>query len=169
MYHKDTPFYEFSIEVMCTSFTEWKTSIGFIIQARSATCSFCRISSRYVCKHLLLFGGAHPYKFVCIWLLFTDNAKQSVHLVAGEGLEAYIPLADMVDISAELQRLSKRLSKMQSEYDALVARLNSPSVWNYFPFRPYIYYKENMIICLKCIYYILGIQVYISAWKSDRH
>nr|XP_009398353.1 PREDICTED: valine--tRNA ligase, chloroplastic/mitochondrial 2 isoform X1 [Musa acuminata subsp. malaccensis] len=56
-----------------------------------------------------------------------DNAKQSVHLVAGEGLEAYIPLADMVDISAELQRLSKRLSKMQSEYDALVARLNSPS------------------------------------------
>ncbi|XP_065004871.1 valine--tRNA ligase, chloroplastic/mitochondrial 2-like [Musa acuminata AAA Group] len=56
-----------------------------------------------------------------------DNAKQSIHLVAGEGLEAYIPLADMVDISAELQRLSKRLSKMQSEYDALVARLNSPS------------------------------------------
>ncbi|KAJ8513055.1 hypothetical protein OPV22_003489 [Ensete ventricosum] len=56
-----------------------------------------------------------------------DNAKQSVHLVAGEGLEAYIPLADMVDISAELQRLSKRLSKMQSEYDALVTRLNSPS------------------------------------------
>ncbi|URD98722.1 Valyl tRNA synthetase tRNA binding arm [Musa troglodytarum] len=56
-----------------------------------------------------------------------DNAKQSVHLVAGEGLEAYIPLADMVDISAELQRLAKRLSKMQSEYDALIARLNSPS------------------------------------------
>ncbi|XP_042388105.1 valine--tRNA ligase, chloroplastic/mitochondrial 2 [Zingiber officinale] len=56
-----------------------------------------------------------------------DNAKQSVHLVASEGLEAYIPLADMVDISAELQRLSKRLSKMQAEYDALVARLNSPS------------------------------------------
>ncbi|XP_074563771.1 valine--tRNA ligase, chloroplastic/mitochondrial 2 [Curcuma longa] len=56
-----------------------------------------------------------------------DTAKQSVHLVASDGLEAYIPLADMVDISAELQRLSKRLSKMQAEYDALVARLNSPS------------------------------------------
>ncbi|XP_073107865.1 valine--tRNA ligase, chloroplastic/mitochondrial 2 isoform X2 [Elaeis guineensis] len=55
-----------------------------------------------------------------------DDAKQSVHLVAGEGLEAYLPLADMVDISAEVQRLSKRLLKMQSEYDALVARLNSP-------------------------------------------
>ncbi|XP_058105750.1 valine--tRNA ligase, chloroplastic/mitochondrial 2 isoform X1 [Magnolia sinica] len=56
-----------------------------------------------------------------------DDMNQSVHLVAGEGLEAYLPLADMVDISAEVQRLSKRLSKMQTEYDALVARLSSPS------------------------------------------
>eukprot|EP00262_Sarcandra_glabra_P017779 TRINITY_DN619_c0_g2_i1.p1 TRINITY_DN619_c0_g2~~TRINITY_DN619_c0_g2_i1.p1 ORF type:complete len:683 (-),score=129.79 TRINITY_DN619_c0_g2_i1:206-2254(-) len=54
-----------------------------------------------------------------------DNVNQSVHLVAGEGLEAYLPLADMVDISAEVQRLSKRLSKMQLEYNALVARLGS--------------------------------------------
>lgn len=54
------------------------------------------------------------------------DAKQSVHLVAGEGLEAYLPLADMVDISDEVQCLTKRLSKMQSEYDALSARLSSP-------------------------------------------
>lgn len=52
----------------------------------------------------------------------------SVHLVASEGLEAYLPLADMVDITAEVERLSKRLSKMQSEYDGLVARLKSPKV-----------------------------------------
>nr|XP_028959221.1 valine--tRNA ligase, chloroplastic/mitochondrial 2-like [Malus domestica] len=61
---------------------------------------------------------------------FTDsppgNADQSVHLVAGEGLEAYLPLADMIDITAEIQRLSKRLSKMQAEYDGLKARLSSP-------------------------------------------
>lgn len=56
------------------------------------------------------------------------DANQSVHLVAGEGLEAYLPLADMVDISDEVQRLSKRLSKMQTEYDGLVARLRSPNV-----------------------------------------
>lgn len=56
-----------------------------------------------------------------------DHAKQSVHLVAGEGLEAYLPLADMVDVSAEVQRLSKRLSKMQSEYNALVTRLSMPN------------------------------------------
>jgi len=48
--------------------------------------------------------------------------------VAGEGLEAYLPLADMVDISAEVERLSKRLSKMQKEYDALKSKLNSPQV-----------------------------------------
>lgn len=53
----------------------------------------------------------------------------SVHLVASEGLEAYLPLADMVDISAEVERLSKRLKKMQAEYDGLVARLGSPKVW----------------------------------------
>ncbi|KAL0295685.1 UNVERIFIED_CONTAM: Valine--tRNA ligase, chloroplastic/mitochondrial 2 [Sesamum angustifolium] len=62
---------------------------------------------------------------------FTDSppgdANQSVHLVASEGLEAYLPLADMVDISAEVQRLTKRLAKMQTEYDGLMARLNSPS------------------------------------------
>jgi len=56
------------------------------------------------------------------------DANQSVHIVADEGLEAYLPLADMVDVSEEVKRLSKRLSKMQSEYDALVARLNSQSV-----------------------------------------
>jgi valyl-tRNA synthetase len=56
------------------------------------------------------------------------DANQSVHIVADEGLEAYLPLADMVDVSEEVKRLSKRLSKMQTEYDALLARLSSPSV-----------------------------------------
>ncbi|KAK8953365.1 Valine--tRNA ligase [Platanthera guangdongensis] len=55
-----------------------------------------------------------------------DYAKHSVHLVAEDGLEAYLPLTDMVDVSAETLRLTNRLSKMQSEYDALLARLTSP-------------------------------------------
>ncbi|XP_040953642.1 valine--tRNA ligase, chloroplastic/mitochondrial 2 [Gossypium hirsutum] len=55
-----------------------------------------------------------------------EDAKQSVHLIASEGLEAYLPLADMVDISAKVQRLTKRLSKMQTEYEGLKACLNSP-------------------------------------------
>jgi hypothetical protein len=64
------------------------------------------------------------------WMLCntSGDADQSVHLVAGEGLEAYLPLADMIDISAEVERLSKRLSKMQTEYDGLKARLSSPNV-----------------------------------------
>nr|XP_027118802.1 valine--tRNA ligase, chloroplastic/mitochondrial 2 [Coffea arabica] len=64
-------------------------------------------------------------------MIFTDsapgNANQSVHIVASEGLEANLPLADMVDISSEVERLSKRLVKMQAEYDGLMARLSSPS------------------------------------------
>lgn len=60
------------------------------------------------------------------------DANQSVHIVAGEGLEAYLPLSDMVDISAEVQRLSKRLVKLQAEYDGLIARLSSPSVSSLF-------------------------------------
>ncbi|GAB2254750.1 hypothetical protein Droror1_Dr00022559 [Drosera rotundifolia] len=53
------------------------------------------------------------------------DANQSVHLVASEGLEAYLPLAGMVDITAELQRLNSRLSKMEGEYGGIVARLGS--------------------------------------------
>lgn len=56
-----------------------------------------------------------------------DYAKHSIHLVVGDGLETYLPLADMVDVSVETRRLTKRLSKMQSEHDALLARLSSPS------------------------------------------
>lgn len=68
----------------------------------------------------LLFVGRQTFH--------SGDANQSVHLVASEGLEAYLPLADMVDISAEVDRLSKRLSKMQTEYEGLVDRLNSPKV-----------------------------------------
>lgn len=55
------------------------------------------------------------------------DANQSIHLVVGEGLEAYLPLADMVDVSSEVKRISKRLETMQAEYNAIVARLSSPS------------------------------------------
>jgi len=60
----------------------------------------------------------------------SGDANLSVHLVASEGLEAYLPLAAMVDISSEVQRISKRLSKMQTEYDALITRLSSPKVYH---------------------------------------
>lgn len=94
---------------------------------------------------LFIFGLNISLTFLCwnrdrlgmiiahLWYLidkrwYAGDANQSVHLVASEGLEAYLPLADMVDISAEVQRLTKRLAKMQTEYDGLMARLSSPSV-----------------------------------------
>ncbi|KAL3655025.1 hypothetical protein CASFOL_000811 [Castilleja foliolosa] len=60
--------------------------------------------------------------------IYSSDANQSVHLFVSEGLEAYLPLADMVDISAEVHRLSnsKRLTKTHTEYDRLMARLSSP-------------------------------------------
>lgn len=73
---------------------------------------------------VIYYTGATSFPWI------SGDANQSVHLVAGEGLEAYLPLADMVDISAEVERLSKRLSKMQTEYDGLVSRLSSPKVCN---------------------------------------
>lgn len=63
-----------------------------------------------------------------MYIISSGNADQSVHLVAGEGLEAYLPLAGMVDVSSEVDRLTKRLSKMQTEYEGFAARLSSPKV-----------------------------------------
>ncbi|XP_057851241.1 valine--tRNA ligase, chloroplastic/mitochondrial 2 isoform X2 [Cryptomeria japonica] len=54
-----------------------------------------------------------------------EHAKLAVHLIAREGLEAYLPVTDMVDISTEIERVSKRLVKLQSEYDGHMKRLTS--------------------------------------------
>lgn len=56
-----------------------------------------------------------------------DDTKQAVHLVIGEGLEAYLPLAGMVDISKEVERLNKQATKLQNEVDGFRKRLSSPS------------------------------------------
>lgn len=51
----------------------------------------------------------------------------------------------MVDISAEVQRLSKRLTKMQSEYDGLMSRLSSPSVITFGSFSKYCHLKKKYL------------------------
>jgi hypothetical protein len=112
--------------------TEGEAGPGFTFKAWRAECAFYWISTRYApctCSNIsifMLFANSIMYSW------FPGDANQSVHIVADEGLEAYLPLADMVDVSEEVKRLSKRLSKMQSEYDALMARLNSQSVRAHF-------------------------------------
>ncbi|KAL3698531.1 hypothetical protein R1sor_012607 [Riccia sorocarpa] len=54
-----------------------------------------------------------------------SEADQAVHLIIGEGLEAYLPLAGMVDIGKEVERLSKQATKLQAEYDSNIKRLSS--------------------------------------------
>lgn len=52
----------------------------------------------------------------------------AVHLVVADGLEAFLPLADMVDIRKEVDRLAKQAAKLQSEFDGNMKRLRSPQV-----------------------------------------
>ncbi|XWS75578.1 hypothetical protein CRYUN_Cryun01aG0102600 [Craigia yunnanensis] len=74
------------------------------------------------------FIDSPPGMFSLNHISFGPRMKKcfAFHLVASEGLEAYLPLADMVDISAEVQCLTKRLSKIQTEYEGLKAHLKSP-------------------------------------------
>ncbi len=53
---------------------------------------------------------------------------QSVHLVVADGLEAYLPLTDMVDIGKEVERLNKQASKLQLDLDSSMKRLSSTKV-----------------------------------------
>eukprot|EP00897_Mesotaenium_endlicherianum_P000221 jgi/Mesen1/1019/ME000121S00095 len=55
------------------------------------------------------------------------EAEQAVHLVVAEGLEAYLPLAGMVDIAKEVDRLSKQAAKLEAELAAAAKRLSMPS------------------------------------------
>eukprot|EP00246_Nothoceros_aenigmaticus_P005582 TRINITY_DN17754_c0_g1_i1.p1 TRINITY_DN17754_c0_g1~~TRINITY_DN17754_c0_g1_i1.p1 ORF type:complete len:415 (-),score=70.63 TRINITY_DN17754_c0_g1_i1:12-1235(-) len=54
------------------------------------------------------------------------DANMAVHLVVADGLEAYLPLVDMIDIRKEVDRLSKQATKLQAEYDINMKRLQSP-------------------------------------------
>ncbi|CAI5948458.1 unnamed protein product [Closterium sp. NIES-65] len=52
-------------------------------------------------------------------------AAACVHVVAAEGLEAYLPIADMVDVPKELQRLGKQQTKLTADLNSCRSRLSS--------------------------------------------
>lgn len=55
-----------------------------------------------------------------------DGDADSVHLVVVEGLEAFLPLADMVDYHKEVARLTKQADKIRKDVTGLESRLKSP-------------------------------------------
>jgi len=61
----------------------------------------------------------------------SDEAKaaaagDSAQLVVQEGVEAYLPMAGLVDVEKEKQRLEKQSAKLAKEIEKLSGRLNSP-------------------------------------------
>ena len=64
------------------------------------------------------------------------EANQAVHLVIAEGLEAYLPLADMVDIGKEVERLKKQATKLQADFDSSMKRLSSSKVSQHYHTHP---------------------------------
>ncbi|KAJ7531224.1 hypothetical protein O6H91_14G037100 [Diphasiastrum complanatum] len=64
--------------------------------------------------HNIRFGPSMP-----------EDADKAIHLVVAEGLEAYLPLVDMIDVEKEVHRLSKQALKLQSEYETSMKRLSS--------------------------------------------
>jgi len=58
---------------------------------------------------------------------------QSVGQVISNGIEIYLPLADMIDLSAERERLTKEISKLDQRITAGLAKLNNASFVNKAP------------------------------------
>jgi valyl-tRNA synthetase len=56
--------------------------------------------------------------------------EQAAHLVAGEGLEAYLPLAGMVDLEREMARLREQMEQARGEIERLNVRLANPGFVN---------------------------------------
>ncbi len=57
----------------------------------------------------------------------------AAHLVAGEGLEAFLPLAGMVDLERERERLERGIAEARAETERLTSRLANPGFANKAP------------------------------------
>ncbi len=62
-----------------------------------------------------------------------QKPAQSVGQVISNGIEIYLPLADMIDLSAERERLTKEISKLDQRITAGLAKLNNASFVNKAP------------------------------------
>jgi len=74
---------------------------------------------------LALLGRIDPEKLTVTEISESPYEEKAVRLVVQDGLEAYLPLAGMVDFAKEKARLSKQLKKIEKELEGLDKRLNS--------------------------------------------
>src|SRR5581483_1427695 len=66
--------------------------------------------------------------------------RQALHLLVS-GIAIYLPLADMIDLEAERQRLSKELARLRGQTEALDRRLAEPGFTTKAP--PEVIQKER--------------------------
>lgn len=81
-------------------------------------------------KSLVLLAKLDPEQ-VTVLEAGSEQAKEamkieSVQLVIQDGVEAYLPLAGLIDPEKERKRLEKQATKLGKEIEKLTARLNSP-------------------------------------------
>lgn len=81
-------------------------------------------------KSLVLLAKLDPEQ-VSVLEAGSEEAKEamkieSVQLVIQDGVEAYLPLAGLIDPEKERKRLEKQSTKLGKEIEKLSARLNSP-------------------------------------------
>ena len=81
-------------------------------------------------KSLVLLAKLYPEQ-VNVLEAGSEEAKdamkvESLQLVIQDGVEAYLPLAGLIDPEKEIKRLEKQATKLGKEIEKLSARLNSP-------------------------------------------
>ena len=74
---------------------------------------------------LSLLGRIEESSLSIIDIAAAVPSTKCVHLLVQEGLEAFLPMADMVDREKELMRLSKQAEKLQKDISGLESRLQS--------------------------------------------
>ena len=74
---------------------------------------------------LALFARIDPAKLAITQTATSSSSSSSgvVHLVVGEGVEVDLPMADLVDVEKERQRLERQRDKVDKELAQLTARL----------------------------------------------
>jgi valyl-tRNA synthetase len=60
------------------------------------------------------------------WMQADTKIQRAATALVGD-LELYVPLANLIDLSAEKERLNKEINKLQKDIDVLAGRLNNPA------------------------------------------